>query len=64
MSKSTLAVILFIWIIFFNGGYYTMMKTSIPSPFGAYVVGVLIGTGLFYASILIYKYNRNSKIKL
>jgi len=60
MSKSTLAVILFIWVIFFNGGYYTMMESSkgMPSPFVAYAVGVLIGTGLFYLSTLIYKYNQ------
>ena len=60
MAKSTLAVIVFVWVIFFNGGYYTMMESSkgMPSPFVAYAEGVLMGAVLFYASILIYKYNQ------
>ena len=58
MKKSVVAVIVFVWALVFFGGYSLMAQFVAFGPLAMYTVGVVVGIGLFYVGILIYKYNK------
>ena len=58
MTKSIVAVIAFVWALVFFGGY-GLIASFIKFGSGAvYALGVVVGIGLLYIGIGIYKYNQ------
>ncbi len=58
MKKSVLAVIIFVWAWLFWGGYGLMAQFVDFGSGAVYTFGVVVGVGLFYTGVLIYKYNQ------